>query len=301
MSVTTETSGSEDLAVADRVRKNIATLSPELQRAARWVSANPAVLSVQSMRRSAMAAGVLPVTMTRLAQALGYPGFEEMRQSLREELVKSAGQSHTLRAPRQLSDQFPEDSGLHMLEQAQLQNISSVIRRNSEQTIDQAADAILNAKSVLIMGLRASYGIAFHLHYCCQLLLPNTTLASNQAGTIADQVWRLGEDDLLVVASLAPYTRQTIDLAQQASNQGASVLALTDSELGPLGQCANLTLVSECDSPAFFHSMTGALAMGEALVSKIAHRGGEKTSRYLRKNRQRLRLMQAYWDRFPSE
>lgn len=289
-----------DQAVAKRVRESITALSPELARAARWVSAHPAELSVQSMRRSALAAGVLPVTMTRLARALGYSGFEEMRQILQDELLRSAGEDFSLRSNRKMQSEVVSGTDLGELSKAQLKNVSAVLRRNSEQALADAADRILQAQSVLFLGQRASYGIAFHLHYSCQLLLPHTSLVNNQAGTIADQIWRLGPKDLLVVVSLSPYTRQTVELAQQAAHKGVGVLALTDSELGPLGQCATQTLVMEADSPAFFHSMTGALALAEELVAMIEIRGGEQTRLHLRDNLQRLQKMQAYVDRLPS-
>jgi len=290
----------QDKAVAQRVRDSITALSPELARAARWVSAHPAELSVQSMRRSAIAAGVLPVTMTRLARALGYTGYEEMRQILQDELVRSAGEDFSLRASRSHPSPLTSGNDLGELTKAQLKNVSAVLLRNSEQDLANAADQILKARSVLFLGQRASYGIAFHLQYSCQLLLPHTSLVNNQAGTIADQIWRLGPEDLLVVVSLSPYTRQTIELAQQAAQKGVGVLALTDSELGPLGQCAAQTLVLEADSPAFFHSMTGALALAEELIAMIEIRGGEATKLHLRENLQRLQKMQAYVDRLPS-
>ncbi|MDH5204021.1 MAG: MurR/RpiR family transcriptional regulator [Hylemonella sp.] len=288
--------------MADRVKAGIADLSPELQRAARWVVAHPTELSMQSMRQSAHAAGVLPVTMTRFARALGYGGFDELRHALREEVVRTAGENFSLRARKRSSSPLGQAAGtLAELAEAQTHNIASILRHNPVAAIERAADSVLKARSVLFLGMRASFGIAFQLHYSCQLILPHTSLATNQAGTVADQVWRLGRGDLLVVVSVAPYTRQTVDLALQARQQGAGVLALTDSELGPLGQCASQTLALETDSPSFFHSMTGVLAMAEALVAIIAVRGGDPVARQLAENKKRLKRMQAYWDRLPPQ
>ena len=58
------------------IDRHFDALSPELQRAARWARQHPTELGLQSMRASAKRAGVAPATMTRLAQTLGFDGFD---------------------------------------------------------------------------------------------------------------------------------------------------------------------------------------------------------------------------------
>ncbi|MCM2340513.1 MurR/RpiR family transcriptional regulator [Rhodoferax sp.] len=271
-------------------------LSPELQRAARWVQAHPAELGLQSMRQSALAAGVAPATMTRLARALGLDGFEAMRRPSMQAFAASVGQANP--AASALAS-HPLTENVDRLAQAQVANLQSVRSRNSTEQLQAAAQAMLAAHEVLFLGLRASFSIAYHLYYTCDWLRANTRLATDAGGAWADQLLALRASDLLVVVSQAPYTRQTVEAAQQAHGRGVPVLALTDSSLSPLARLAQHALLFDTASPSFFHSMTGALALAEALVECVAEQGGAAVLQRLTQRQQGLQKAKAYWDKKP--
>lgn len=277
--------------------KRFERLSPELQRAARWVQAHPAELGLQSMRQSALAAGVSPATMTRLARALGLDSFEAMRRPAKLAFAASVdpvNQAPSAAPSRQTSDTFDR------LVQAQAANLNSVRSRNTPLQLQAAAQAILAAREVLFLGLRGNFSTAYHLYYTCDWLRAHTRLATDAGGAWADQLLALRANDLLVVVSQAPYTRQTVEAAQQAHDRGVPVLALTDSSLSPLARLAQQTLLFDSTSPSFFHSMTGALALAETLVECVAEQGGTAVLQRLTQRQQGLQKAKAYWDKKPS-
>lgn len=268
------------------------SLSPELQRAARWLQAHPAELGLQSMRQSALAAGVAPATMTRLARALGLDGFEAMRRPSMVAFAESVART-AYPGPDSATETFDQ------LAQAQAGNLQSVRSRNSAQQLHAAAQAILDAREVLFLGLRASFCIAYHLHYTCDWLRPNTRLATDAGGAWADQVLTLAPGDLLVVVSQAPYTRQIVEAAQQVHARGVPVLALTDSSLSPLARLAQQTVLFDTASPSFFHSMVGAQALAETLMDCVAEQGGSAVVERLAQRQQGLQAARAYWEKKP--
>lgn len=280
----------------ERIAEHFESLSPELQRAARWLNDHPVELVTQSMRRSARSAGVAPATMTRLAKALGFQGFEDMRLP---EVQSAVGMSsnYALKAASQQAHRSEAQRGAQQLALQQAANVAAVLQRNSVASIERVADALIDAQRVVFLGMRAAHGIAFHLYYSCHLLMSKVQLASDDAGTVQDQIWELGAKDALVVIGQSPYARQTVELAQMAADQGVPVLALTDSSLGPLAQLSRDHLVFEGESPSFFHSLTGAQALAEALVATIAARGGDAVMRRLMGMEQRLHAAHAYWEK----
>jgi DNA-binding MurR/RpiR family transcriptional regulator len=267
-------------------------LSPELQRAARWVRDHPAELGLQSMRQSAQAAGVSPATMTRLAHALGLDGFEAMRSPGKNAFMRSLTRS----VPA--GDAGEEEPSLHTpLALAQSANLAAVAGRNPHAALQAAAAAVLAARSVLFLGLRASFGIAYHLHYTCDWLRGGTQLATDPGGAWADRLGALTPQDLLVAVSQAPYTVQTVEAVQQARQAGVPVLALTDSPLSPLARDASQVLLFEAASPAFFHSMVGAQALAESLMSAVAEQGGDALLQRLAGRQRMLKTARVYWDK----
>ena len=275
-------------ALTQLIDRHFEDLSPELQRAARWVREHPAELGLQSLRASARAAGVAPATLSRLSHALGLADFEAMRRPVVEALARGAG-----------AGPLAADEVVRPLTQAQLRNVASTAARNPVEVVNAAADCLLGAQHVLFLGLRASYGIAHHLRYACDWLRPGTLLAGDAGGALVDQVAQLTPADVLLVVSQAPYTRQTVECAQLAHQAGVPLVALTDSPLSPLARLAQHSLLFDAASPSFFHSMAGAQALAETLVAAVAARGGEPVVRRLAEVQSRQHAHKAYWEKRP--
>jgi DNA-binding MurR/RpiR family transcriptional regulator len=271
------------------------SLSPELQRAAKWVREHPAELGLQSMRQSAHMAGVSPATMTRLARALGLDGFEAIRRPSMAAFALSVARGRESSADPLTA--LVADATLDRMRQGQAGNLASAHDRNTGLELRAAAQSILAARDVIFLGLRASFGIAYHLHYSCDWLRPGVRLATDAGSAWVDQVLALTPQDLLVVVSQAPYTRQTIEATQAARQRQVPVLALTDSSLSPLARLAQQSLLFEAASPTFFHSMTGAQALAEALMACVAEQGGPAVMQRLTERQQGLQNAHAYWEK----
>jgi hypothetical protein len=61
--------------------------SPQLQRAARFIIDHPREIGVQSMRALAVKAEVHPNTLVRLAQQIGFDGYDALRERFRDFVV----------------------------------------------------------------------------------------------------------------------------------------------------------------------------------------------------------------------
>ncbi len=285
-------------AVQQVIEQAFESLSPELQRAARWLQSHHAALALHSMRTSAKEAGVSPATMTRLAQRLGFDGFESMRLPFVKHLaggmpVTALHREHDGDRNRKavVSDAATQ---LNALQQS---NVASVLALNSHEALLAAAEALLQARTVYFTGMRVCHGVAFHLHYVYGLMSANGVLINDLGGTMSDQITRIGPDDVLVAISQSPYTRQTVDGVHLAHDQRASVVALTDGALSPIARRADHVLLFETATSSFFQSVTGAESLAEALLATVAECGGVRTQNRLRQMQEHLRRTRAYWER----
>lgn len=270
-------------------------LSPELLRAARWVEANARDVALQSMRECARRAALTPATFTRLAQTLGFDGFDAIKarcQDLLAPQTEYAARAQALQLTAGLSADW-----LESLNSAQHANTASVNSRNQREQFERAADAMLAARAVHFLGLRASHGLAFYLNYTYGLLASNGSLVQGLGGTLADQLWQVQADDLVVAISVAPYTRQTVEGVEQVRQAGGKILALTDSPMSPIARLADQVLLYRAASPSYFQSMVGGLALAEALVAAVAIRGGAKVLDRLQSVQRKLDAQGAYWEK----
>lgn len=287
---------SEPLAVTDQLERAYAKLSPKLQQAARFVLDAPDDVALSSVRSVAHRAGVHPATLVRLAQHLGFSGYVEFRDGLRQRL-RHAPASLTSRAHRvQAEGQSGADEGL-------MAELSTSGRRNVELTFEgttaselrAVADALTAARRVYVIGLRKCFPVAYFIHYCLRLLRTDVRLITDLAGTLVDELQDIGPADAMIAISYDPYTRATVQAVAAARDSGAVVIAITDSRVSPLAEGARQTLVVANAAPTMFRSITGAMALAESIVAFVLARGGEDRVANLGRTEAKLHRMGIYW------
>jgi DNA-binding MurR/RpiR family transcriptional regulator len=252
-------------------------LPPQLQTAARYMLDRPDDVALLSMREQARRAGVPPATMTRLAKRLGLDGYDSVR-----ELYAGAVRAGTLGFAGKAGVQV-EAQALHG-ERALAAEMATALSRQlaalaEPAALDRLAEAatrLHEARRVYCLGLRSCHAAAWHFHYMLSLLGDKTVMLDDAGGTGLDAIRDAGKADALLVASVEPYARATIEAARYAADRDVPVVALTDSEVSPLAQIASSTILVATMSPSFFHTMTPLLAVAEILAALVAGRGGAK-------------------------
>jgi DNA-binding MurR/RpiR family transcriptional regulator len=254
-------------------------MSAQLQAAARYVLDRPRDVALLSMREQAREAGVQPATMTRLAQRLGLEGYDAVRELYAEAIrngdlgfagkagVQAAHQK--LKGERALAAEMIKSLG---------SQIASIAESGSLDSVVAASELLASARRVYCLGLRSSHSIAWHVHYVLSLLGDRTVLLDAIAGVGADPIRAATAKDVLLVASVLPYTRATVELTRYVASRGVPIVAITDSEVSPIAQVARHAILVTTESPSFFHTMTPAFVIAEILAALVAGRGEDATA-----------------------
>ena len=266
-----------------QIIKSFDTMSVQLQAGARYVLDQPRDVALLSMREQARQAGVQPATMTRLAKRLGMDGYDEVRE-LYAAAVRDGGLGFAGKAGVQVISQ--KLKGDKALAADMLKSIGNQIAQLATpaglERLVSAAKALASARRIYCLGLRSSHSIAWHLHYVLTLVGDRSIHIEGIGATGSDALARATARDVLLVASVMPYTRLTIELAEYAVARGIDVVAITDSEVAPLAQIAQHVVIVPTESPSFFHAMAPAFAVAEVLGAVIAGRGGDDALASLR-------------------
>jgi DNA-binding MurR/RpiR family transcriptional regulator len=258
------------------------TMSAQLQAAAQFVLANPQDVALLSMREMARRADLQPATMTRLAQHLGFVGYEELRE-LHAAALRRGNRGFAEKVEVQAAQQkLKGDQALaaDLLDNLRVQ-ITQLERPDMLETYVRAAGMLLNARRVFCLGLRASHAIAWHLHYVLSLIGDRAMLLDGIGGTGPDGLRHAQDGDVLFVVSVQPYTGATVDLANYAAERNVKILALTDQATAPLAALATETIIVPTDSPSFFHTMAPAFLIAEILAALVAGRDGDESLKAL--------------------
>lgn len=263
----------------------------QLQRAARYILEHPDEVALVSMRHLARSAGVQPSTMTRLAKFLGLNGYDDIRvhhaEAIRQRIDGFAAQQERASV---------SDEGLAG---QMLQSLSAQIARLAESgavaTLEAAAARLSDARKIYVLGLRSCHLVAWHFHYVMTLLGERSVHLDGPAGTVGDGLMSAGPEDVLLVMSINPYARHSLELATMAHDKGLAVVAITDSEVSPLVAIADEVILCPTESPTFFHTLAPALAVSEVLCGLLANRNRDGALKALQNADRHLLELNTYY------
>jgi DNA-binding MurR/RpiR family transcriptional regulator len=248
----------------------IASMSPRIKVAARYLLDHPSEIALTSMRRLAQSANVPPNTLVRLAQSLGFEGFEEFRQPFRE-AMRRGGQSIPDRA-RSLQDLSRAGSHGELfrdLAETSLANVATLFSTTSTADLKRAARMIIKARTAYILGMGSCYSSMHGFYYVGRMAIPNLVFTPQQSSLPLDDLMRIERSDVLFAATYRPYRRDTVEAVRHAKARGAKLISLTDSRASPIAAHADLLLLAPTSTPQFFPSMLAMVAMLESLLAFI--------------------------------
>lgn len=283
---------------ADTIRlfvKAFPALTPELQKAARYMVENPEEIGLNSMRSVAKKAGVKPATISRLSKALGFEEYKDLREPFRQRLKRNELE---FASRMQAMQRRGADNGGRLFAEFRDQEIDNVRRTLSDTNYSillDAAESINNSRRVYVLGLRGAHAPAFLFHYAYQLFQDNSQFLDTGAGIFADTLRGLSDEDSLFVVSFAPYTQMTIDAVDYAAEAGAKIISVTDSLISPAANRATHTIVAQIRSASFYHSLTGALAVTQALIALLVAKAGGDAVKIAEDAEKQLSRISAYW------
>jgi DNA-binding MurR/RpiR family transcriptional regulator len=275
-------------------------LSPQLRQAAQYLIDRPDEIAFTSMRQLAERAEVQPATMVRLAQAIGFDGYEALREPFRDAL-RSQPTGFGQHA-RNLLARTGRRSGGRALAQlasemvaSDRENISLSLEAIGADELADAARVLAGARRIYIVGQRSLFPAAFYVHYACSMFRENLVLLDGHGGTFADGVRGISEADAMLVYSFEPYARGAIDAAEYGTGRGAKVVAITDSLVSPLTVLTDHLLLVATDTPALFKSIVPAMTVSQVLVAQILAQGGQEALTRVTESESQLESFGAYW------
>ncbi len=279
----------------DRLIARFDAMPPQMQLAAKHLIDHPQDIALMSMRDMARRAGVSPATMTRLAQFLGAEGYEDLRHEQAETIRRSEGfAARAMAAPQGA----PEALAQQMLD-GLAQQIATLTQPDSLTRIAAAAGTLAAARRIFVLGARSCHSVAWQFHYVLSLLGERTRHLDGPGGTGPDALMRAQAGDALLVVSVSPYARSSLELAGLARAQGLTLVAITDSAVSPLAGLADHLLICPTASPGFFHSLTPALALAEVLCALLVEADRAGALAGLDRSDTQLRSLETYATAIP--
>ncbi|WP_028347777.1 MurR/RpiR family transcriptional regulator [Bradyrhizobium murdochi] len=267
------------------------SLPMRLQQVGRFVAANDYDATTRSMRDLAAEAGADPAAFTRLAKALGYSGWDELRAALTE--ARRPAQSSPFSGRAKGGRKGP-DAEISLVSD-KLEAEAAGLARISAGSVANAAKALHAARRIWIAGFRSCRSVAELLNYQLRLFRPDAVHLVGGSGPEDLDLGAFHRGDAVVVIGFAPYSRASVLSARAAHDSGATLVAIADTITAPMAEGADhLLLYEAAASPGFFPSLTGAIAIAQSLAAVTFVLGGTGAKRRLEETEGRLAALSQY-------
>jgi len=207
-------------------------------------------------------------TVVRFAAELGYNGYPAMQRALQEMIRNKLTAVQRIQVS---NDRMAHQDLLSMVLQTDVENLRLTLEEVDRRTFQQAVEVIAKARRVYILGVRSAYALSSFMGFYLNMMLENVVLAhTNSSSELFEQILRIGEGDVMIGISFPRYSRRTVKAMRYAKDQGAKVIAITDSETSPLAELADHTLMAKSDMMSIVDSLTAPFSLVNALIVAVS-------------------------------
>lgn len=243
------------------------TLPKRLRQCAEHIAANTDRIAVSTVAELAAGADVPPSALMRFCQILGFSGFSEMQRLFRE--AYSPGWPDYATRLKNLEEGGAGSPAALLAEfvEAGRLSLEQLAKTVDEAALAQAVAQLAQAGTLHVVGLRRAYPVASYLTYVFEKMQVPAMLHDGAGKLDHRHAMRAG--DACIAITFAPYSDETLALAQDAQARGLPVIGITDRLTSPLVRhAATVLTVPEVDFGAF-RSLSATLALSIALAVAV--------------------------------
>lgn len=262
--------------ITELAKRRSESLTPTDRRLVATLQAQPAEASFWLASDLTSPLGLHQSAATRLAQRLGFDGYPQLRDALREEYLAGDGPSQRLRGRL---DRHAEDV-LGGFVDDELSALAALPRHVAQAELDALADRILSAREIFVFGQGNATVLVDLMARRLERFGLRSVRLSGSTRDIAERLARLESDDLLLAYAFRRVPAVLGPLLETASEARAYTALVTDTVVWPSPRPSTI-LAAPRGGAEDFLSLTVPMALTNALVLTIARRAAPGSLRSL--------------------
>ncbi|MFB9237713.1 MurR/RpiR family transcriptional regulator [Plantactinospora siamensis] len=271
---TSEVEEPHAVGVAALIRRRLGECSPAERRVARALLAAYPAAGLATVAALAERAEVSGPTVLRFLARLGFGGYPEFQQALRDELAER--ETSPLSAYRAAERTGSALAGALPRAAATLpEAVAGTLAELPQGELDAAVRLLADQQlRVTAAGGRFSDLLAHYLVLHLMQVRGGSRLLPPTPVERTDMLVDVGRRDLFALFDFRRYEEPTLALAREVTSRGARVVLFTDRWLSPVAGLAEVVLPSRVESPSAYDSFVPALALVETVVAALIDRLG---------------------------
>ncbi len=278
-----------DAKLFDKLQEIMPTLSKGHKKIAEFIMERYDKAAFMTASKLGTIVGVSESTVVRFATELGFEGYPELQRALKE---YTSNKLTTVQRIDVMNDQLSGNDVYEKILNMDIDKIKKTLEEGDRDQFYKTVDTLCNAKNIYVIGARSAAVLARFLSFYFNMMFDNVKLVhTTSTSEMFEQILNIGENDIMIGISFPRYSTHTVKAFRYAHEQGAKVIAITDSKASPLAEYADNMLLARSDMVSFADSLVAPMSVINALIVAV----GMRKSDYVVKNYERLN---AVYDEF---
>jgi DNA-binding MurR/RpiR family transcriptional regulator len=222
------------------ILNQIDTLTPKGKIVGNYIIQNPRKAVFMTTRELSEACGVSEATIVRFVGQLGYSGYGEFLQVLRDFVDSGLSLPERMDLPGMKG---PGSDLLHRVIFEEMNNLRQFYETIDIEVLIRIVEQLQESATVYVIGSRVSYTFAHYLGWSLTKVRRGVHIIKGSDSAAIDWLTNAPDDSLVVIITTSRYPNELIKLGKVARRLQHNLLVITDNTLCPLIPFAHLSLV----------------------------------------------------------
>ncbi|MGJ7539072.1 MurR/RpiR family transcriptional regulator [Brevibacterium luteolum] len=252
--------------LAVRLRTAMSTFTPAEKKIARAILAAYPFSGLERISSLANSAGVSAPSVVRFARTLGFNGYRELQETLRQE-IRVRKESNLSQAETRVHRQEPQFDSARSAYHAGIDHtFDSVIGDDLDSTVRLLSQT---KRSAVFLGATYSGFIADIFHAQLAPTRPGTIRLAANPLVAAGQLLDLKRGDVVVAFDVRRYEPGVVEVVRTAKELNLTTIVFTDPWMSPAAAMADHVLTADVRAAGPSDTMVPMLALVEAVSELV--------------------------------
>lgn len=258
----------------ERIRKKIPFLTESQKVVANYIVENTQKFALSSIRELEQELNTSKSTIVRLAQILGYKGFQELKSNFLKKIRTDLDPMN--RYELYLTDTESQSDFLETIAHESVENINQTLKLIDRSQFSKAVKLIEKSDYVYTLGLGISTYLADITSHLLNKISVKSTKLRYGGLTFTEQIVNLSPKDVIIAFSFPEYSQETVEACCYAKEKGIKIIAVTDKLTSKIVPFSDVILQTSVESQLSSNSYVSVLIV---LYSLFAQAGYELKNR----------------------
>jgi DNA-binding MurR/RpiR family transcriptional regulator len=254
-----------------RLSDHHTTLTPKARLIGDFILNNPRKVIFMTTKELSRAARVSEATVIRFVNQLGYKGYGDFLQELRDIIDTEL----TLIDRVDLTDmKAPESERFRRVVFSEIDNLKQLHESLDLDKVNRAVELLHASSAVYVIGSRLSYTFAYYLGWSLTKIRKKVHIMRGSDSTCIDFLTIAPEESLVLIFATTRYPNELIRMGKLVKRLNQTLLVITDGALCPLIPFADLSIIAPSRHIPLIGSPTTLSCLINFFVVELAARCG---------------------------